>query len=248
MVQPNSVNAKILSSLDWYPTIGALAGYELKPTVTYDGVDISDALFTDSESPRTTFFFHSVSNTLCEDGTVVSSSDDDIEIRAARGQEVFDAASHWPNGTETVTPPAACNYTRNVGVASPTVDGSKGVVKNVTSQQACCELCLADKRCATSAWHSPEYQGDNTSLLDCFLHTGRKKGEPLPAGHGIITCDTGRPPSPPPPPPPQRMCMPLVMAVRKGKYKLHMFTVGGGRPPTGRADWPPENVQGLKFG
>jgi hypothetical protein len=42
--------------------------------------------------------------------------------------------------------------------------------------------------------------------------------------------------------------MPLVMAVRQGKYKLHMWTVGGGRPPTGRDDWPPKTVQGLKFG
>ena len=47
-VQPNYVNAKLLSALDWYPTIEALAGYSLDPTVTYDGVDATDALFTDS--------------------------------------------------------------------------------------------------------------------------------------------------------------------------------------------------------
>ena len=122
-VEPNSVNTKILSSLDLFPTIGALAGYSLQPSVSYDGVDVTAALFTAAPSPRTTFFFHSVSNVLC-DGAVVSSSDDDIEIRAARG-EVFDATSHWPNRIGgDMAPPTPCNYTLNVGIATPTVGGN----------------------------------------------------------------------------------------------------------------------------
>ena len=36
--------------------------------------------------------------------------------------------------------------------------------------------------------------------------------------------------------------MPLLMAVRNERYKLHMFTKGGGRPPIHRTDWPPASV------
>ena len=242
-VEPNSVNTKIMSSLDWFPTIAALAGFALQPAITYDGLDVTAAMFTDAASPRTTFFFHSVSNTLCNN-VVVESSDDDDEIRAARG-EIFDAASHWPQESDKSTAAATttCKYTMNTGIASPTVGP---VIKNVSSQQACCQLCLANKRCTASAWHSPGYNGDKTSLLDCYLHSGRTHASPVNRNSsGIIACDTGRPPSPPPPP---QSCMPLVMAVRHGKYKLHMFTKGGGRPPTGRDDWPPKAVQGLQFG
>jgi hypothetical protein len=220
-VEPNTVNAKILSSLDWFPTIGFLAGYTLKSSVTYDGVDVTAALFTAAESPRTSFFFHSTSHIIC-DGIVgvVESSAEDAEIRAARwGAERWDAAAHWPEAAA----PTTCNYTRNVGIAAPVVDGSRGVLKNVSSQQECCQRCLANSRCAASAWHSPEYTGDNASQLDCYLHTGSTLGATGPEGHGIISCLTGRKPSPPPPPKPAPRCMPLVMAVRQGKYKLHMW-------------------------
>ena len=51
-VEPNSVNTKLLSSLDWFPTFSFLAGFELSSSVVYDGVDISAALFSDAPSPR----------------------------------------------------------------------------------------------------------------------------------------------------------------------------------------------------
>ena len=63
-VQPSTVNTKLFSSLDWFPTIGFLAGYDLSTDVKYDGVDISAALFADEPSPRRTFFYHSTDETL----------------------------------------------------------------------------------------------------------------------------------------------------------------------------------------
>ena len=43
-IQPNSVNSKMLSALDWYPTVGFLGGYVNKPGVVYDGMNIAEAL------------------------------------------------------------------------------------------------------------------------------------------------------------------------------------------------------------
>jgi arylsulfatase A-like enzyme len=55
---------RLLSSLDWFPTIGFLAGYELPAGVKYDGVDVSAAVFSDAPSPRRTFFYHATDETL----------------------------------------------------------------------------------------------------------------------------------------------------------------------------------------
>ena len=228
-VEPNSVNPKIFSSLDWFPTIGFLAGYSLNQSVVYDGIDVTAGLFTASPSPREAFFFHSVSDILCDEAIVVS-SDKDPEIRNARGV-TFDTTPYSSGSFNT-----SCNCTANARITSPVLPD---ILRNVSSAQECCQMCLNDNRCVASAWHSPGFKGGDT--LTCYLHTGNE----LQTMNGVTSCATGRTPPPPPPP---RLCMPLVMAVRKGKYKLHMFTKGGSRPPTGRGDWPPPSVKGLKYG
>ena len=65
-VEPNSVNTKLLSSLDWFPTFSFLAGFKLSSSVVYDGVDISAALFSDAPSPRRVFYYHSTDETLLD--------------------------------------------------------------------------------------------------------------------------------------------------------------------------------------
>ena len=44
-IKPGQVDESILSALDIYPTIAAIAGIKLPPNRKYDGVDISDVLF-----------------------------------------------------------------------------------------------------------------------------------------------------------------------------------------------------------
>ena len=113
-IQPNSVNAKILSALDWYPTIGFLAGYSSKPGLAYDGVNIAAALITDAESPRTTFFFHSTSDVDCQGAT-------DPEPAP------LDASAAVPHGN--------CSWTEGLGY-----DNAFAEIKDVASQEECCRL------------------------------------------------------------------------------------------------------------
>ena len=41
---PYTVSREVVSSLDVFPTVSALAGVRLPPGVVYDGVDVSDVL------------------------------------------------------------------------------------------------------------------------------------------------------------------------------------------------------------
>ena len=44
VVAPGSVNQQLIASMDWYPSIAKLAGFELTPGTFYDGVENSDAI------------------------------------------------------------------------------------------------------------------------------------------------------------------------------------------------------------
>ena len=114
-VPAGSVNQQLLSSLDWFATLSALAGYTPDPRVPSDSLDVLDSLLDPAApSPRTLFHYYS---------TAVTEED----VTATKG----------------ATPPAAEN-----GLA-----------------------------------------------------------------------------------------LPRLMAVRDARFKLHMWTRGSHRPPTGRADW-----------
>ena len=207
-------------------TIGYLAGYEQMPGVTYDGMNVAAALFTDAPSPRRTFFFHSTSDVDCQE------LDEEPEVPSI----------DWhPSLVDQHQAPANCTYSVNVGYDSPV-----GSIKNVPSREDCCKACVARADCVVSVWHPPNYTWDNVTRNMCFLHSAHRVNK-APDTNGVIGCDTGRPNKRPRPPPPARYCRPRVMAVRKDQYKLHMWTKGGGRPKIGRNDWPPPEV-GVKTG
>ena len=206
-VEPNSVNTNILSSLDWFPTIGALAGYSLKPSVSYDGVDVTAALFTAAPSPRTTFFFHSVSNVLC-DGAVVSSSNDDIEIRAARG-EVFDAASHWPNRIGgDIAPPTTCNFMLNVGIATPTVGGKLHPHNNYYAPDSQLAISLHSWEISKPVW-------------SCRQGCCQRCHEPA----GVLPAVSGRQPM---------CCLSMALTGLPGRQRISVGLLPAHRPDTGR--------------
>ena len=116
----------------------------------------------------------------------------------------------------------------------------------LSSSEECQCSSWSNPGCVVSAYHPATYAWDNATKKICYLHSDRKSNK-APDTAGVVGCDTGRanqqPHAPPPhAPPAARYCRPRVMAVRKGHYKLHMFTKGGGRPPIHRTDWPPASV------
>ena len=210
---------------------GFLAGYGLRAGVVYDGVNIAAALFTDAPSPRTTFFFHSTSDQDCLPPAEEASAPRPQlqEWRDARGQ-LGDLGDRKSN----------CTFSSGRGY-----NAVFSTIKDVPTQAACCQLCMGSPQCVVSAWHPPDYDSHgrgNVTRKACFLHALRTTFT-SPATAGVIGCDTGRPNGPPPPPAPPRYCRPRVMAVRKGAYKLHMWTKGAHRPAVKRADWPPAGVK-----
>lgn len=185
-------------------------------------MNVAAALFTDAPSPRRTFFFHSTSDVDCQ--ALEESENPPVDWDPALLVDQLQGS------------PTNCTYTYNLGY-----DARIGIIHNVPSREECCRACYSRPDCVVSAWHPANYSWDNASRNVCFLHSDRTTNK-APATAGVIGCDTGRPNRPPPPPPPERYCRPLVMAVRKDQYKLHMFTKGGGRPEIRRNDWPPPGV------